>query len=298
MRGWLALVAEVFEQAHETVPEEGLPLAIDRDARGERILWGEEPAGERQAVGRSVLREGGEKGRYRRRDGLLRAEVFAAVVEEGRTRVGSRAFAHHERGLAPRNLFTQVGEGFGVDGQLGCGLEEALAELGLILRDGASEHGFDLGGMARGGGLRIGRHGDAEMSDRSGVMLFEQHLERPARGEVGRFIEMKDCDMLLAEAAEDLPAAGHLAVERGGGVVLLAARLGLGGLCFGRGLGRRLSGNLRASGSIADAILFFIVGRGGVVKGQSAVALPGLDLAEEEATEGAFIMGESGAIIG
>ena len=183
-------------------------------------------------------------------------------------------------------------------GQFGGGLEEALAELGLVVRGGAREHGFDLGRMARGGGLRVGRHGDAEMSDRSGVMLFEQHLERPTRGEVGGFPEMEDRDMVLAEAAEDLPAAGHLAVERGRGVVLLAVRLGLGGLCFGGGLGWRLGGNLRAGGSIADAILFFVVGRRGVVERQSAVALPGLEFAEEEATEWAFVVRQAGAVVG
>ena len=298
MRGRLALVAKVFEQAHEAVAEERLPLAIDRNAGGERVLRSEEPAGERQAVGWGVLREGREEGWHRGRDGLLGAEVFAAVVEEGRTRVGSGAFAHHERGLAARDLLAEIGEGLGVDGQLGCALEEALADLGLVMRGGAGEHGFDLGGMARGGGLRVGGHGEPEMSDRGGVMLFEQHLECPAGGEVGGLVEMEDRDVVLAEAAEHLPAAGHFAVERGRGVVLLAVRLGLGGLCFGRGLGRRLGGNLRAGGSIADAVLFFIVGRGGVVERQSTVALPGLEFAEEEAAERAFVVREAGAVVG
>ena len=116
MRGWLALVAEVFEQAHEAVAEEGLPLAIDCNAGGERVLRSEEPAGERQAVGRGVLGQGRKEGWDGGWDGLLGAEVFAAVVEEGRTRVGSGAFAHHERGLAAWDLFAQVGEGLGVDG--------------------------------------------------------------------------------------------------------------------------------------------------------------------------------------
>ena len=106
VRGRLALVAEVFEQAHKAVPEEGLPLTIDRDAGGERVLRGEEPAGEGQSVGWSVLGKGRKECWDGGRDFLLGAEVFAAVVEEGRTRVGSGTFAHHERGLAARNLFT------------------------------------------------------------------------------------------------------------------------------------------------------------------------------------------------
>ena len=168
----------------------------------------------------------------------------------------------------------------------------------MVVRGSAREHGLDLSRMARGGGLRVGRHGDAEMSDGGGVMLFKQHLERPARGEVSRFSEMEDRDVVLAEAAEDLPATGHLAVERGRGVVLLTVRLGLGGLCFGGGLGRRLGGNLWAGGSIADAILFFVVGRRGVVERQASIALPGLELAEEEATEWAFVVRETGTVVG
>ena len=294
MGGRLALVAEVFEEADEATAEEGLPLAIDRDTGGERVLRGEEPAGERQAVGRGVLGEGGKERRNGGRDLFLGAEEFAAVMEERRTRVGGRALAHHERRLTARDLFAQVGEGLGLSGQFGGGLEEALAELGLVMRGGAGEHGFDLGGMAGGGGLRVSRDGDAEMSDGAGIMLFEEHLERPAGGEVGGFVEMEDRGMVLSESAEDLPAARHLAIERGGGVVFLA--IGLGGALgvLRGGLGR----GLRAGRGVADAIFFFVVGRGGVVNRQSAVALPGLEFAEEEAAEGSFVMGEAGAVVG
>ena len=166
------------------------------------------------------------------------------------------------------------------------------------MRDGPGKHGFDLGRMARGVGLHVGGHGESEMPDRSGVMLFEKHLDRPSCGEVGGLIEMEDRDVVLAEATEDLPAAGHLAVERGRGVVLFAVRLGLGGLCFGRGLGRRLGGNLRAGGCIADAIFFFVVGRVGLVERQSAVALPGLEFAQEETAERAFVVREARAVVG
>ena len=240
----LALVAEVLERAHEAAAEEGLPLAVDRDARGERVLRGEEPAGERQAVGRGVFGQGREERRHGRRNLLLRAEVFAAMMAEGRTGMGFGALAHHEGGLAARDLFPQVGERLGVDGQFGGGLEEALAELGGVVRGGAGKHRLDLGRVAGGRRLRVGGDRDAEVSQRTSVVLLEQHLERPAGGEVGRLVEAEDRGVVLAEAAEDLPAAGHLAVERGGGVVLLAIRGGLGGLLgvIRRSLGRCLRG--------------------------------------------------------
>ena len=255
----LALVAEIFEGSHEAATEEGLPLAIDRDAGGEGILGCEEPAGERQAIGRGVLGQVGEEGGHRRRDFFLGAEVFAAVVAEGRTRVGGRTFAHDERRLAAGDLLAEVGERLRLCGELRGGLEEALAQLRLVLRGAAGEHGFDLGGVARGGGLRVGAYGDAEMPHGAGVMLFEQHLDRPAGGKVGRFFEMEDGGMVLAETAEHLPAAGHLAVERGGGVVLLAVGGGLGGF-------RRLGGGFRGAGGVVDPILFLVVGRRGGVE--------------------------------
>ena len=287
----LALVAEVLEGGHEAASEEGLPLAVHGDTGREGILRREEPAREREAVGRGVLGQGGQEGRHGGRDLLLRAEVLAAMVEEGRTRVGGGTFAHHERGLAARDLLAEIGEGLGVDGQFRRGLEEALTELRQVVRGVAREHGLDLGGVSGGGGLGVGRYGDAEVSDRSGVVLLEEHLERPAGGEVGRLIEMEDRDMVLPVSAEHLPSAGHLAVERRRSVVLLA--VGLGGLGLGRGFGR-----LRGRRRVADAVLFLVVGRGGVVELQTAIALPRLEFAEEEAAERAFVVGEAGTVVG
>ena len=104
MRGRFALVAEVLERGDESAAEEGLPLTVHGDAGRQRVLGREEPAGESQAVGRGILRQGWEESRYRRRDLLPGAEIFAAMMEESRTRVGGRALTHDERRLAARDL--------------------------------------------------------------------------------------------------------------------------------------------------------------------------------------------------
>ena len=46
MGGELALRAEVFGGFHQTGPEQHLPVAVDDDARGERVIWIHQPMGE------------------------------------------------------------------------------------------------------------------------------------------------------------------------------------------------------------------------------------------------------------
>ena len=174
---------------------------------------------------------------------------------------------------------------------LGRGFQEALAELGRVMRDRAGEHGLDLGRVTRDRRPGIRRYGDAEVADGAGVVLFEEHLQRPAGREVGRLGEAEDRHMVLAEAAEHLPAARHLAVKGGGGVVLLA--IGFGRVGFRGGFLRRL----RRGGGVVDPVLFLVVGGRRVAEGQSASALPGLEFVEEEAAERAFIVRQAGAVV-
>ena len=51
MRRLLALDAEVLDGFHEAGTEEGLPVTVHGDARGERVLGRDEPAREVEAGG-------------------------------------------------------------------------------------------------------------------------------------------------------------------------------------------------------------------------------------------------------
>ena len=287
VRRGFALVAEVFERDDEATAEEGLPLSVHGHAGGQRILRREEPAGEGQAVGRGVLGQTGQEGGDAGLHFFARVQIFAAVVTHGRPRVGGGALAHDERGLAAGDAFAQGGEGLGVHGDFGGGLEEAHAQGIPILRSGTGEHGFDRRGVTGGGGLLVGGDGEAEVSERAGEMFFEKHLQRPAGREVGGLGETEDGRLALAVAAQHLPAARHLAVERGGSVVLLSGGLALG---LGFGLGR--------GGGVADAIFLFVIGREGFAEFEPLVALPGLEFAEEEAAERSLVVGQARAVVG
>ena len=118
-------------------------------------------------------------------------------------------------------------------------------------------------------------------------MFFEKHLQRPAGREVGGLGETEDGRLALAVAAQHLPAARHLAVERGGSVVLLSGGLALG---LGFGLGR--------GGGVADAIFLFVIGREGFAEFEPLVTLPGLEFAEEEAAERSLVVGQARAVVG
>ena len=252
VRRRFALVAEVFERGDEATAEKGLPLAVHGHTGGQRILRREEPAREGQAVGGGVFGQAGQEGGHAGLHFFARVQVLAAVVTYGRSRVGGGALAHDERGLAARDALAQGGEGLGMHGDFGRGLEEAHAQGVPILRGGAGEHGLDRRGVAGGGGLFVGGDGEAEVAERAGEVLFEKHLQGPAGREVGRLGETEDGRLALTVAAQHLPAARHLAIERGGGIVLLA-----GGLAFrfGFGLGR--------GGGITDTIFLFVVRRDG-----------------------------------
>ena len=287
MRRGFALVAEVLERGDEAAAEEGLPLAVHGHAGGQRILGSEEPAGEGQAVCRGVLGQAGQEGGHAGLHFFAWVQVFAAVVTHGRPRVGSGTLAHDERGLAARDALTQGGEGLGVHGDFGGGLEEAHAQGVPILRCGAGEHGLDRRGMTGGGGLFVGGDGETEVAERAGEVLFEKHLQGPTGGEVGGLGETEDGRLALTVAAQHLPAARHLAVERGGSVVLLSG-----------GLALRLGFGLRSGGGITDTIFLFVVGREGLAEFKTLAAMPGLEFAEEEAAERTLVAGQSRTVVG
>ena len=120
-----ALVAEILERGDEAAAEEGLPLAVHGHAGGQGVRGGEEPAREGQAVGGRILGQAGQEGGHAGLHFFARVQVLAAVIAHGRPRIGGGALAQDQRRLSAGDPFAQGGEGFGVDGDLGRGLEEA-----------------------------------------------------------------------------------------------------------------------------------------------------------------------------
>ena len=78
MRRRLALRSEIFRRLHQAGPENLLPEAIDRDARGQRIGGIDNPLSEAEPVARQRCGHGRQHGGYRRRDLLARLIVLAA----------------------------------------------------------------------------------------------------------------------------------------------------------------------------------------------------------------------------
>ena len=144
------------------------------------MIAADEPAREGETVSGGVGGESGEEGGDACIDLVFGLSVFAAVVDEGRARVGGWAFAHGERGLP----CGEIGEGVDF---VACGgefrgiEEEGLAELGAVgvgefrVRDGEEGLGFavELGG----GGTFCGSERDAEAAERAGVVAAEDELE-------------------------------------------------------------------------------------------------------------------------
>jgi capsular polysaccharide transport system ATP-binding protein len=64
-------------------------------------------------------------------------------------------------------------------------------------------------------------------------VFFEEQLQIDAVREIDRFFEMKHRCVLLAVAAEELPAAGHFLVEGGAGVVAASGFAGGFAFCIG-----------------------------------------------------------------
>ena len=85
MAGMLTGAAEILQGFHKTGSEKLLPSAIDRHPRGQRLVRGEEPLGQSQAIARRVCGKFGKQGR--RVGGQVRAdwgEKTATLEFQGR----------------------------------------------------------------------------------------------------------------------------------------------------------------------------------------------------------------------
>ncbi len=166
VEGSFTLNTKVFGCFDESGTEQGLPDAVDLDARGERVVGLEKPAGEAEPVCGGAFGRRGKEAGGGECDFVLGFEVFAAVEQE---RVAGFVVAHHHDA---RNLFFLdaldsggefgglfcvgiVGTDFGPDGVI----EESaqtLFELRLLL--GSALVGFNAedGGEGRREELSVG----------------------------------------------------------------------------------------------------------------------------------------------
>src|SRR5437773_1854505 len=128
----LALETEIFCRAHQAAPKEGLPLAIDSDARGQGIVRRDKPAREAEAVARQAVGKRRDRGNDAGLDAFGRLEEFAALVDKGRARIFGRTLVQDERGRR-RWWFAQLVNFFARVGKFRESQEELLFEfLALI----------------------------------------------------------------------------------------------------------------------------------------------------------------------
>ena len=104
MRRRFALAAEIVGGLHQAHAENLLPHAVDGHARGERVVFGEEPAREAQAIARQC-------GGHRRQDAgrvgfhaVALLVVGAAVKSVGEWLLVRALFHHQRRGAAARDF--------------------------------------------------------------------------------------------------------------------------------------------------------------------------------------------------
>ena len=171
VNGEVTLGAEVFAGADDAGAEEGFPVAVDGDAGGEGVVFGDEPAGEGEAVAGGVL---GERVEGDGGGGVdFGAEVlpFAAILDVAFAVFVGREFRHDGDGggFDGGEVFFEFGEALaGGCGGFADGAQVVVAE-GALVGGGASiglgaegdEDGF------RGGGdeanARVAAEGEAEV---------------------------------------------------------------------------------------------------------------------------------------
>ena len=124
----VALIAEVFGGAHQSLAKEGLPLAVDGDSGRQRIVGGHQPAGKAQTVPRQSRRQLSDRGEGPRFHPIGGLQVFAAAMEKGGSRIARWAFLHHQGGFRSRTL-AQLGDALLRLPEFGCGQQEVAAKL-------------------------------------------------------------------------------------------------------------------------------------------------------------------------
>ena len=127
--GAVTLAAEVVGGLDEAATEEGLPEAIHRHAREQRMARVGEPAGEAEAVARLIGRKGGEGGGGVGANGGAALIVFTALEDVGR--LGLREFAHDHDFLGLIGEFGLRRAGGGERGELGAVGLVVMGEVGV-----------------------------------------------------------------------------------------------------------------------------------------------------------------------
>ena len=83
MDGCVALYAKIFARFNKAKAKESLPVAVDDDASGERLFGTDKPAGEPEAIARSVGGQRGQESGRGKRDFFQVHLVVAAIEDEG-----------------------------------------------------------------------------------------------------------------------------------------------------------------------------------------------------------------------
>jgi hypothetical protein len=216
MRRRLALHAEVVERGDDAGPKDRRPLPIHRHPRGERVLLGDDPAGEVETIRLPVNFERRQHGGNARLDRLLGLQELAAMMTECRPRILRRPLPHHKRGRILRPLL-QLADFLRLLRQLGLLEQELVFQtrallLGELVRiDG--EQSFDLRRQIAGlGAAGIRGNRDAKPAQRAGKVPAEGHRDRKRVG-IERLLQHEHRRVPLTLPAVDRPARLRVSVH-------------------------------------------------------------------------------------
>ena len=96
--GRRALRSEIFAGLHNAAAEQLLPVAIHRDARGERVVVGYQPVGQAQAIGHLIVGQRIEDEGNSRAHLVAEAQEGAANMHVGAGPLEGILFAHDQGG--------------------------------------------------------------------------------------------------------------------------------------------------------------------------------------------------------
>ena len=230
MGGRGAFDAEVFDGGDEAVAEEFGPPAVDGDAGGEGVFFGNEPLGEAEAVGGAG--GFGEDGGGGGGDGGGGVGVDAALEDGGHAGLGELLHDFGGGGFEGGEFFVDAGHLFFHGGEAGHFEVEVFAELGelagVVFR--ALEEGGDGGGEG-GGGEAAGEGGEADTAEGAGaaVGLGEGDDEFLGGGEAEGGFEFEGGVVRFGEFGVDGPGGFGVVVDGAGGVEVLLGEVGGGG---------------------------------------------------------------------
>jgi len=199
--------AEVLGGVDETNPEHGLPDAVDGDARGERRLRRDDPAGELQTVAGRAFRPRVERRGHMGRDLVLRFIPAAAIEQFRRPGLNPAALREvKDGGAGDRKSLPKV---VGLDVELfrfGDGSPPGAEDCRALFPGAFGGRGGEgeEGGVVHRLRLRVGiaGEGNAAATERrvvaavvvAAVVHPQEHLEFGARGQGQRLGELHDGD--------------------------------------------------------------------------------------------------------